>query len=420
MEGPDIGRPRRVAVTILVAMRYLRRDGRLPVLWLYGPPGVGKTTVGWQLFTQLTRDGTPTGYVDIDQLGMCYAAPTPDEWAPEPASDPGRYRMKARNLDAVVTNFQAAGAQCLIVSGVVDADRGFDAGLVPHAALTACRLRCEPGDLRTRLAGRARLGDDQPDGALRHAEALEGNDTTGVCVDTTRRSVSEVLQLVRERTGGWPLLTGQAGTPTSTAAVRPEPDDSTGEILWLCGATAVGKSTVGWRVYERVRRAGFRAAFVDLQQIGFHRPVPAADPGNHQLKAANLAALWRNYRASGARCMVVVGPVDCLEAVRTYTAALPAATITLGRLHANKEQLAERISLRGRGLGSWDIPGDELKGRSAAHLQQVADRAAAEAEALESASIGDLRIDTDDRPVPDLVDEIIGRTGWPVEKVVNH
>jgi uncharacterized protein YhfF len=30
--------------------------------------------------------------VDIDQLGMCY---------PEPASDPGRHRMKARNLGAV-------------------------------------------------------------------------------------------------------------------------------------------------------------------------------------------------------------------------------------------------------------------------------------------------------------------------------
>jgi hypothetical protein len=64
-------------------------DTRLPVLWLYGPAGVGKTTAAWELFTELSRDGIPTGYVDIDQLGMCYAAPTPDEWAPEPATDPG-------------------------------------------------------------------------------------------------------------------------------------------------------------------------------------------------------------------------------------------------------------------------------------------------------------------------------------------
>jgi hypothetical protein len=49
-------------------------DSRLPVMWLYGPAGVAKTTAAWGYFTELTRDGTSTGYVDIDQLGMCYAA----------------------------------------------------------------------------------------------------------------------------------------------------------------------------------------------------------------------------------------------------------------------------------------------------------------------------------------------------------
>jgi hypothetical protein len=37
-----------------------------------------------------------TGHVDIDQLSICY---------PEPASDPGRHRMKARNLHAVIASF---------------------------------------------------------------------------------------------------------------------------------------------------------------------------------------------------------------------------------------------------------------------------------------------------------------------------
>jgi pantothenate kinase-related protein Tda10 len=45
----------------------------LPVLWLYGPSGIGKTTVTWELFVRLFREGVSTGYVDIDQLGMCYA-----------------------------------------------------------------------------------------------------------------------------------------------------------------------------------------------------------------------------------------------------------------------------------------------------------------------------------------------------------
>ena len=39
----------------------------IPVLWLCGPPGVGKSTVGWEIFTQLTGAGIEAGYVDIDR-----------------------------------------------------------------------------------------------------------------------------------------------------------------------------------------------------------------------------------------------------------------------------------------------------------------------------------------------------------------
>jgi hypothetical protein len=57
----------------------------------------------------------------------------------------------------------------------------------------------------------------------------------------------------------------------------------------LCGPTGVGKSAVGFEIYLRDLRAGRAAAY----QIGFCRPAPARDPGNHQVKARNLAALWR-------------------------------------------------------------------------------------------------------------------------------
>jgi broad-specificity NMP kinase len=393
------------------------RNGLLPVLWLCGPPGVGKTTVAWELFTQLIRRGIPTGYVDIDQLGMCYAAPTPDEWAPEPASDPGRHRMKTCNLDAAAANFQAAGARCVVVSGVVDAAHGVDVSLIPHAAATLCRLRCDWHELRQRLASRGRPGDQvKLDEFLRYADASERDDLVDVCVDTTGRTTADVVRLVREQTGGWPILTGRTGSAVSDAADRSRPHGRTvtspGEILWLCGPTAVGKSTVGWQIYEQVRRAGFRAAFVDLNQIGYYRPVPAEDRSNHRLKAGNLAAIWHTYRASGAHCLVVVGPVDHPAAIRTYTTALPAANITLCRLHASRDQLTERIMLRGQGFGP-DIPADELKGQPAALLRHIADRAAADAEALETTSVGDLRIDTNGRPVQDIVQEVLFATGWP-------
>ncbi|MFE2446957.1 AAA family ATPase [Streptomyces sp. NPDC021218] len=119
--------------------------GALPVLWLCGPPGVGKTTVAWELYSQFTRAGIEVGHVDIDQLGICY---------PEPAADPGRHLMKARNLDAVAAGFLAAGARCLIVSGVVDPAQGVHIDSIPRASLTVCRLRADRDELRRRLVGR--------------------------------------------------------------------------------------------------------------------------------------------------------------------------------------------------------------------------------------------------------------------------
>src|SRR5689334_1982942 len=60
----------------------------IPVLWLCGPPGVGKTSVAWRIRARLRQGGVAAAYVDIDQLGMCY---------PERECDPGRHRLKARN-----------------------------------------------------------------------------------------------------------------------------------------------------------------------------------------------------------------------------------------------------------------------------------------------------------------------------------
>ena len=377
----------------------MKTSDPIPLLWLCGPCGVGKSTVGWQFFSQLAQDGIRIGYLDIDQLGMCY---------PAPVSDPERHHIKAQNLGAMVATFKAAGAYCVLVSGVVDEIHGVRdyVDQISHTDLTLCRLRADRDILAERLANRS-LESYQMDAMLRESDTLDRSDFADVCIDTSGLTVSEVIQLLDGKTGGWPALPKRTCLSNSHASTRfPKLPTTPGSILWLCGTTGVGKSTVGWRIFEEVRRAGITAAFVDLEQISFYRPVPDNDPDNHQIKAHNLAAMWQIFHESGARCLIVVGPINHLDAIQTYTEALPETTLRLCRLHAGSEQLRHRIRLRGQGFGPG-IPGDELKGKPDTALQQIAEKAIEAAESLQRNAIGDLCIDTDNRTIEEIAQMIL-------------
>jgi chloramphenicol 3-O-phosphotransferase len=151
-------------------------------------------------------------------------------------------------------------------------------------------------------------------------------------------------------------------------------------------------------------------ALIDLQQIGFLEPADIGDPDNHRLKARNLAAMWATIRADGAECLVAVGRIDDRDQLRAYTDALPAATLTLVQLHANRDRLAERIARRGRGEGPR-IPGDHLCGRDTEELARIADHAATNAARLASTGIADLVVDTNSLTVDEVTDAIRRQIG---------
>jgi adenylylsulfate kinase-like enzyme len=388
--------------------------GRMPVLWLCGPAGVGKSTVSWQLFTELTRSGVPAAFADTDQLCMCY---------PAPVGDPGRERIKAQTLDAMIANYRAAGARCLIVNGVVDPAAGVLRALLPHAALTVCRLRADRDEIARRFAARHGNSSDLDEliaDTLTEAEQLDASDFADACVDTTGLPASKVAALVRDRCGDWPgfhasVLRPSAASVGPSAAVHLDTAGSQnpdGDILLICGPTGVGKSTIGFQLHLSTLRGGRTCGYVDLDQLAFIRPGASGDPGHHQLKARNLAAIWQTYHAAGARHVVATGPVHDAVAFRRYAEALPGTTITLCRLHAGRAELTRRVLSRGAG-GSWPQPGDPLRGQPDAYLRQVADQAAADAESLERARFGMLRIDTDGRTPAEAADLIAAATGWP-------
>ena len=193
------------------------RAEQLSILWLGGPPGAGKSAVGWAIYDELVSSGARAGFVDIDQLGMCL---------PAPAADPERYRLKLRNLAAVAASFSAAGCEALIMPGHLGVAPALSARTIDGAVLTACRLRASPDELRRRLT--ARRAANLVTASLRDAAALDQSSSADPCIHTDGLTVAEVARLVRDRCGGWPpehAASPQAdqSTPQSTPASGPIP-----------------------------------------------------------------------------------------------------------------------------------------------------------------------------------------------------
>jgi len=189
--------------------------GRVPFLWLCGPTGVGKSAVGYEIFSQVYRSGIKAAYVDFDQVGLCYPAP-PD--------DRGNHRVKAQNLGAVWPVYRAAGARCLIAAGGVRdrATADLYAAAVPDTATLICRL-CADGDRLTERVFRRGLGRGpvipgpppsrskrrlaaQAADARREAAELDLTGFADLCVDAADRPVRELARLVRALAGDWPGL----------------------------------------------------------------------------------------------------------------------------------------------------------------------------------------------------------------------
>lgn len=257
--------------------------------------------------------------MDIDQLGICY---------PERSDDPGLHQLQVANLAAVIDNYQAAGARCVVVSGVVDAERGVTSDQLLGVVITWCRHRADRTRLTQRLQQRGDVQYDMDD-VWREVELLDRSALTdAVVVDTTDLGLDAVVGTVHQRTAGWPDVAATEPARTITPLTLPDETCSGGTILWLCGPTGVGKSAVGFQVFMRLLNAGTAAAFVDLDQIG--SIGPGADDGwiRRSLKAANLAAIWRNYVGAGATHLVVVGPAAARSDIDQYIQALPAKDAT--------------------------------------------------------------------------------------------
>lgn len=79
--------------------------------------------------------------------------------------------------------------------------------------------------------------------------------------------------------------------------------------LLIGGRSGVGKTTVSYEVSEILRHHDVEHVLVDGDNLDAAHPKPRGS----DLTEANLAALWRNYRALGHQRLIYVNTVSVLE-----------------------------------------------------------------------------------------------------------
>lgn len=166
-------------------------------LFLNGTVGAGKTTTADAISSLLRESATPHAIIDLDWLRNAW---------PSPPGDPFHTGLELANLAAVTHNFVRAGAERLVLAGVMesasDRRRYEEAVSLP---LTVCRLVVPLPELRERLTARHPPGAERDWHLTRagqlHAilEASMVDDVTVEVQDQPTASVAaEVLRAV-----GW-------------------------------------------------------------------------------------------------------------------------------------------------------------------------------------------------------------------------
>lgn len=117
----------------------------VPLLLLCGAPGAGKSSVGWEIYWSLGREGLPVAHVDLDGIGF------------GPPGHSGSFEMKFKNVAALWRNYVDAGASAFVVSGlrVLLEDVQACVAAVPGSVPTVVVLTVTADEQRERILTRA-------------------------------------------------------------------------------------------------------------------------------------------------------------------------------------------------------------------------------------------------------------------------
>jgi hypothetical protein len=153
-----------------------------------GPIGVGKTAVLHEADSVLVAEESRHATVELEELARCWSR----------GIGPDRKSFVYKNLAAIWSNFEAAGADRLLLSGLVEHRSDVEAVVdaVPGAVVTIARLHAPLAVLEQRIRSRE-AGDaveGELDGARWWARHFEDEHPEDFVVETDARPVRDVAQ----------------------------------------------------------------------------------------------------------------------------------------------------------------------------------------------------------------------------------
>jgi gluconate kinase len=363
----------------VASFRRVGDAGLVAWLWLYGPPGVGKSATGFEVFRQLVERGARLGFIELDQLGMCF-----------PTRVAQRSAAKTENLLGILDNLAASGADGVVVCGDMAETMRDVLTRAPEKPLL-CRLRADDNITFERLNIRGASQYATPSGVYESHDVPAGD----LDITTHPLGITEVATEILRRVGPWP-------TPTvkEDPAPLPPPVIDDASTVVVTGPRAVGKSMAAWQVFMASVGSGHRTAYLDLEQLGFLSPP--LQGASVATTLVNVATCWTGFRNQGAERLVLCGNLDGrqTEGVRELIPSLRVVALT-----ASPDTLLDRARHRSRHKDIW-LPGDDLFRSDDTYVRRVAREAAT----FESGH-ADLLIETDCLTPTDIAARITPH--WP-------
>jgi adenylylsulfate kinase len=169
------------------------------------------------------------------------------------------------------------------------------------------------------------------------------------------------------------------------------------EAVAITGTIGVGKTALAAALSERLHAKGIRHALIEIDWLGEVYPPPNPDePYSLELAFKNLKAIAPNLIEAGAEFLVIGATLTAKPELDGLRRALGEIPITVCRVQASPETIAERI--RQRELGYL--------------LDDFLNRTDALAQEIEEAGIDDFVVTNDNRSIAEVAAELLEKLGW--------